>query len=128
MRELKDYIEVRRYLDTSIENLVKVNLNNNEINYLIINPLGDVVDSGEIIESFETFEIKKENKKTGKIYTIKEVIEKESNTKESQTFFNSQVDVRTLNIGQEPSIRHKENGKYTTWVNTYKITSMEIYA
>lgn len=119
MQELKDYIEVRRYLDKDTKNLVKITVDNDDIKHLIVDCKGDIVDSGEII----TEEIEKEDK-DGNIV----IIERISNSKEQQTFFNSQIEIKFIEIGKPLLVRHRgKEDEITPYVETYPPTKIETY-
>lgn len=118
-QELKDYIEVRRYLDKDSKNLVKITVANEDINYLIIDYKGDIVDSGEVI----TEEIEKEDKHGNMI-----IIERISNSKEQQTFFNSQIEIKSIGIGKPLLVRHRgKEDEITPYVETYPPIKIETY-
>ena len=116
---MENYIDVRRYLDADKKNLIKVYLDNEDIEYLIINPKGNIVDTGEQI-----IYLRKIKLKDGTVITKEEVA-----GKEQTTFFNSDVDIKSINIGEEPRIRHKgAKDEVTAWVNIlYPIIKIEKY-
>lgn len=118
-QELKDYIEVRRYLDTNKNRKVKIYLDSEDIKYLIINNKGSIIDTGEKIIYSKTVTLKDGT-------TVKK---EEVAGKEQTTFFNSDIDIKTLNIGEEPLVRHRgAKDEVTPWVNIISpITKIQIY-
>jgi hypothetical protein len=116
---MENYIDVRRYLDADKKNLIKVYLDNEDIKYLIINSKGNIIDTGEQIINYSKVKLK-----DGRTITKEEVA-----GKEQTTFFNSDTDIKSINIGEEPLIRHKgAKDEVTRWVNIlYPITKIEKY-